>query len=529
MAELRKYGVETKIVFPLFVAGENNFILNATHASGDTLISKDEGTEVNTTNGFVDEGRFYSLTLTATEMQASRIAITIIDQGTKAYDDQMIVIETYGNASAQHEFDLDTASTPQTGDAYAKALDIEADTQDLQTQIGTDGAGLTALPWNAAWDAEVQSEVTDALNAYDPPTNAELNARTLAAADYATATAVSGLNDISAADVWSHGTRILTAGTNIVLAKGTGVTGFNDLTAAQVNAEVDTALSDVGLTTTITGRIDAAISTRLATAGYSAPDNSTITANKAILDKLDTAMELDGSVYRFTTNALEQAPSGGGGGLDAAGVRAAIGLASANLDTQLSGLDTQILTRLAAASYTAPDNAGIGNILTDTGTTLPAQIAALSIPTASQNATAVRSELTTELGRIDAAISTRLAAASYTAPDNAGISSISTLVQDIPTNAELSAALTTLALESSVQAITVPTASEIADAVHDEAVDGSLTFRQSTRLQNSAMFAKLSGATTSTIVIRDVADTKARITATVDGDGNRTTVTVDGT
>ncbi len=31
--------------------------------------------------------------------------------------------------------------------------------------IGVAGAGLTAIPWNAAWDAEVQSEVTDALNA----------------------------------------------------------------------------------------------------------------------------------------------------------------------------------------------------------------------------------------------------------------------------------------------------------------------------------------------------------------------------
>jgi hypothetical protein len=46
------------------------------------------------------------------------------------------------------------------------------------------------------------------------------------------------------------------------LAKGTGVTGFNDLSAAQVNAEVDTAIADVGLTTTVTGRVDAAISTR---------------------------------------------------------------------------------------------------------------------------------------------------------------------------------------------------------------------------------------------------------------------------
>lgn len=41
-------------------------------------------------------------------------------------------------------------------------------------EIGAAGAGLTALPWNAAWDAEVQSEVADALTVYDPPTHAEL-------------------------------------------------------------------------------------------------------------------------------------------------------------------------------------------------------------------------------------------------------------------------------------------------------------------------------------------------------------------
>ena len=40
---------------------------------------------------------------------------------------------------------------------------IEGDTQDLQAQIGTAGAGLTNVPWNAAWDAEVQSECNDAL------------------------------------------------------------------------------------------------------------------------------------------------------------------------------------------------------------------------------------------------------------------------------------------------------------------------------------------------------------------------------
>jgi hypothetical protein len=51
--------------------------------------------------------------------------------------------------------------------------------------------------------------------------------------------------------------------------------------------------------------------------------------------------------------------------------------------------------------------------------------AALATDAAAEIAAAVRTELTTELGRVDVAISTRLAAANYTAPDNAGISTIS--------------------------------------------------------------------------------------------------------
>lgn len=57
-----------------------------------------------------------------------------------------------------------------------------------------------------------------------------------------------GFSTHTAADVWAAATRVLTAGTNIALAKGVGVTGFNDLSAAQVNTEADTALSDVGVT-----------------------------------------------------------------------------------------------------------------------------------------------------------------------------------------------------------------------------------------------------------------------------------------
>jgi hypothetical protein len=68
------------------------------------------------------------------------------------------------------------------------------------------------------------------------------------------------------------------------------------------------------ITPTILGRIDAAVSSRLAAEAYTAPDNSGIAAIKTSTDKLGTAMEADDSVYRFTANALEQAPTGGGGG-----------------------------------------------------------------------------------------------------------------------------------------------------------------------------------------------------------------------
>lgn len=68
-------------------------------------------------------------------------------------------------------------------------------------------------------------------------------------------------------------------------------------------------------------------------------------------------------------------------------------------DARLNNLDAAVSTRLASASYTVP-------------------IAAGTI------ADAVRTELTTELGRVDVAISSRLASASYVAPSNSDISAI---------------------------------------------------------------------------------------------------------
>lgn len=65
------------------------------------------------------------------------------------------------------------------------------------------------------------------------------------------------------------------------------------------------------------------------------------------------------------------------------------------------------------------------------------------------------------------------------------------------------------------------------DAVLDELVgDGTLTVRQVLRVVAAALAGKLSGAATTTVTIRNVADSADVILAVVDGDGNRSAVTV---
>lgn len=78
----------------------------------------------------------------------------------------------------------------------------------------------------------------------------------------------------------------------------------------------------------------------------------------------------------------------------------------------------------------------------------------------------------------------------------------------------------------------LPTAAENAAALMDLAngVETGLTPRQALRLIAAALAGKLSGAATTTVVIRNAAaDSKDRITTTVDASGNRLGVTLDVT
>lgn len=66
------------------------------------------------------------------------------------------------------------------------------------------------------------------------------------------------------------------------------------------------------------------------------------------------------------------------------------------------------------------------------------------------------------------------------------------------------------------------------DAIIDEVTEGTMTLREAVNIMLAALAGKSSGGGTNTLVFNDNADSKPRITATVDTVGNRTAMTVDG-
>ena len=96
---------------------------------------------------------------------------------------------------------------------------------------------------------------------------------------------------------------------------------------------------------------------------------------KAVAAKLDTALEADGAVHRFTTNALEQAPTGAGWTADEREqIRQALGIVGnaaettgeGNLDAVLARLRSLLAAPIVASTTVAAVNATISRYRGDT-------------------------------------------------------------------------------------------------------------------------------------------------------------------
>lgn len=69
----------------------------------------------------------------------------------------------------------------------------------------------------------------------------------------------------------------------------------------------------------------------------------------------------------------------------------------------------------------------------------------------------------------------------------------------------------------------------IASAVWAQTMESGYSAESIMRLNSAILLSKVSGAGTGAEVFRDIADTKNRVTASVDAQGNRTAITLDPT
>jgi hypothetical protein len=267
-------------------------------------------------------------------------------------------------------------------------------------EIGTAGAGLTALGDTRLdyLDAAVSTRLADA--DYTAPANASV-AAIKAVTDL--------LPDAGALTSIATATNLATVDSNVDAIKA-----------------VTDALPDSGALTS------------LATASALSTVDGVTDAIKAVTDKLDDTLELDSTVYRFTTNALEQAPTGSGGG------------SAPTVEEIADEVQTRTIARVT---------------LVDTVTT------------------------NTDMRGTDDA----LLAANYTVP---------------------------------------PTADENADALLDraDAIETGVTPRGFMRVSGAILAGKVSGGQTGTETFRNmVADSKDRVVSSNDTSGNRTALTIDQT
>lgn len=142
--------------------------------------------------------------------------------------------------------------------------------------------------------------------------------------------------------------------------------------------------------------------------------------------------------------------------------------------------------------------------------------------TAADFTAADRTTLQAIAANADVPVSTRLPTAGYTAPDNAGIAAIKNKTDGLPASP---------AAVGSPMTLPMGERDAVADALLDRAdgIETGETPRQTLRLLRAANVGQSDGFPDGPVHFRDKANTKDRITANTDQDGNRTAVTTDAT
>lgn len=234
----------------------------------------------------------------------------------------------------------------------------------------------------------------------------------------------------------------------------------------------------------------------------------------------------------------------------AASIQAGVGMASANLDTQLAALDADVLSRLATSGYTVPPTeATIAGAVWDVtlashltagstgfalnaagsagdpwGTLIPGAYGAGTAGHRLGNIPDIAAGSANGLPVVGSAMTLTAAYDAAKTAAQAGSAMTLTAAYDAAKTAAPAGAQMDLVSAPNATALTAFVA-----AINAAFVEGTITKLQYDRIMLSVSAGITSGAGTSTFHARDRANTKDRVTASTDGSGNRTAVTVDGT
>lgn len=487
---------------------------NVTAASGVTLAATQTGVTIPTVTTLTNAPSDSSgVTTLLTRIVGTLLAGNHTAQSGDGYG--ILNNGTYGNSALNS--DLDTLLTRIVGTLASGTHNAQSG--DAYSRLGAAGAGLTAVPWNASWDAEVQSECSDALTA-------------------------AGTSTLTAAQVWD--------------ALLTGIT---------TTGSVGKLIKDY---------LDAAITSRLASASYTAPPTvaqiqaemeengasllDTIrdevqsgtygfSALKTLIDTLSGYVDTEVGAIKAKTDNLPASPAATGDIPSAGSLADAVwdellsghtgaGSAGLALSTASSGgVDPSVLADAiwdealsghATAGTTGKKltdlaNANLSGLALDSTVAKEATLATIAgyLDTEVAAILADTNELQTDLtngGRLDLLVDAIKAKTDIIPASPASVGSAMTLED----NAITAAKIATGAIDADALA------ADAVDEILDEVIEGTLTMRQVLRILLAALAGKTTGGNTTTPKFRDVADSKNRISATVDADNNRTTITLDG-
>lgn len=162
-----------------------------------------------------------------------------------------------GSRTGVHTVSVDMSNDADftTGAEYSAVLYASDETLDSQAPAGVlalwscenrTGAGLSAIPWNSSWDAEVQSEVNDALVALGLDHLISTSVTGTDVADDSIIALMVSSGGTADWDDFANDTDSLQAIRDYA-ASAASVIALNDLSSADVNAACDAAIETYGL------------------------------------------------------------------------------------------------------------------------------------------------------------------------------------------------------------------------------------------------------------------------------------------